>query len=138
MNAPCAALSMRFQFDRQIYFMTPPGAPVGRLREIKEWTRRFASGDVPACLKHTGEQGELTPFLPVISTKPSISFHASIFLGTKFHPKPLKASVTGDSQQSRSYFSYSISIEFVRVAAIQKKPTGASWLNTNCSGAPTH
>lgn len=29
----------------------------------------------------------------------------------------------------------SISLEFVRVPAIQKKPTAGSWLNTSCWGA---
>lgn len=71
---------------------------------------------------------------PGISTQPSRCFQARSFLRTKFHPKPLQVSVTGDSQQCRLYFSSSISLKFVRVPATQKKPTAGSWLNTNSSG----
>lgn len=81
---------------------------------------------------------ELTPLLLVISTKLSASFHASIFLRTRFHPNCLKVSVTGDSQQFKLYFSHSISITFVRIPVIQKKPTGLLWLNINCSRAQMH
>lgn len=116
--------------------MTPTGAPAGSLGEPQEGGGHGDLFQEMFLLVNTHRRARRAgSAFPGTSTQWSISFQARIFLRTKFHPKPLQVSVTGDSQQCRLYFSSSISLEFVRVPAIQKKPTAGSWLNTKCSGA---
>lgn len=121
---------------RKKYSMIPTGAPVGSLGEAQEDGGHGDLFQEMSLLVNThGRARRGGSASPGISTQPSISCQARIFLRTKFHPKPLQVSVIGDSQQCRLYFSSSISLEFVRVPAIQNKPTAGSWLDTNCSGS---
>lgn len=128
-------VSVKFQVQEK-NSVSATGAPVGSLGEPQEdggqedlFQEMFLFVNTHQRMRRAGSA------FPGTSTQWSISFQARMFLRTKSHPKPLQVSVTGDSQQSRLYFSSSISLEFVRVPAIQKKPTAGSWLNTNCSGA---